>query len=84
MSLNGGTVTLLQDMHLSRGVVATTAGSIDLDDNRFILGSKELQWMTDMNFDGQSGEVHLNNDVHLSGVWTFTGDCVLNGNGNAL
>ncbi len=84
LSLNGGTVTLLQDMHLSRGVVATTAGSIDLDDNRFILGSKELQWMTDMNFDGQSGEVHLNNDVHLSGVWTFTGDCVLNGNGNAL
>ncbi len=84
LSLNGGTVTLLQDMHLARGIVATSAGTISLGDNRLILGSKELQWATDMRFDGQSGEVHLNSDVHLSGVWTFTGDCVLNGNGNAL
>lgn len=83
-SLAGGTITLLQDMHLARGITASTGGTIDLGASRFILGTLEIDWPTDMNFIGASGEVNLNNDVHLNGIWTFTGDCVLNGNGNAL
>lgn len=81
MTLNGGTVKLSSDMHLARGTRVKN-GKIELQSHSLVFGSKDITISQNNYFDGSSGSVILHSDLTLDAVWTFSNDCVLDGNGN--
>ncbi len=83
ITLNGGTVKLGCDMYLARGTKINN-GTIDVQSYSLIYGTQDLTISQNNYFDGNAGSVQLRSDVTLDVNWTFSQDCVLDGNGNEL
>jgi hypothetical protein len=84
VTLNAGTVTLDNDLHLTQDNVFAGAGKVVLSDNSLYLGSQDKTWTGSIYWDGNYGRIHMNSRIDLSGTWTFSGSCVINGNWNVL
>lgn len=82
--MNGGLFDLDCDVRLSRDYQFTGSGSVHLCDNRCVLGANDMNWTGTTYWDGNGGSVHLNSHLVLSGMWTFSGQATLTGNGNVL
>jgi len=83
ITLNGGTVKLVCDMRLSRGTKVNN-GTINLQSSSLVYGTKDLVTNQNNYFDGDGGSVQLQSDMTLDASWTFSQNCILNGNGNTL
>lgn len=83
IALNNGTITLVQDLKMSGTVSIIGNGIINYAGRSFILdgaprtfgGKLIMQSASDLVFNGK---------LTLTGEWTFSGDAVVNGNGNIL
>lgn len=80
MKLNGGTVRLGSDMHLARGTQINN-GTIDLRSNSIVFGTQDLTITQNNYFDGDGGAIELCSNIVLDASWTFSQNCILNGNG---
>lgn len=81
LTLNGG--TLILESSLS-GLDACGPGIIDISSYVLQLASFPLDWTENIVWKSDKGCLTLNSDVTLSSSWTFSGECVLNGNGHLL
>ena len=84
ISLNGGKVILARDVEFAQNYGFLTSGVVDLSNYNCILGKKDRTCTSDIYWDGDVGEIDLNSKLSLSGTWTFSGDCTLNGNNQIL
>jgi hypothetical protein len=82
--LSGGTLALTSDLFLAAGAVIHGPGSVNLNNRRLRLTPQSSTWDSAIYWQGSGGVVDLKAPVTLSGVWTFSGDCTLDGRGNRL
>jgi len=84
VNLNGGTLTLIDNLHLADDVFITGTGCVDLNDRRLELaGAYSTAWSTDLKYLNATDLV-LNGPVDLNATWMFDGVNHINGNGNTL
>lgn len=83
IQLNNGTIMLAHDLELSDGVNVLGGGTLNLNNNQFAFGSKELNH-TDNIFWVNADAEYLHGKTNLGSIWYYTGDSTLNGNGNVL
>ncbi len=82
--LNGGAVTLHDDLALADHVKLSGNGSVDLNFRQLSLGSfYQTPWSGDLTF-SNALDIELNGSIELTGSWTFDGLCVINGNGAVI
>lgn len=84
IAMNGGTLTLANDLNCMNGVMPTGAGTIHIGLNRVNLGSTDLNWVGSTYWDGLQGQINLFSKVSLSNTWTFSGNCVIDGRNHTL
>jgi len=84
ISLNSAQLFLTGDLTLGRGTVISTGGTVEMGNNQVNLGTQEITWPSAIYWDGTNASILLNALTHLSAVWTFSGDCTIDGNGNTL
>ena len=84
MVMNGGSLTLINDLHLGNGVMFVGNGSVNLNSAGLHLGSQSLMWGGNTYWVGSGGAIHFNSDVSLVSTWTFSGTCMLHGNGHTV
>lgn len=83
MSLNGGTLILGANMNLARGTQVNN-GIVNLGIYSFAYGSTDLTVTQNNYFSGNNGALELSANITLDAVWTFSQNCVLDGNGHSL
>jgi len=79
--LNGGTLVLEDSIG---GIGACGPGTIDLSCHDMQFNFSPQNWTEDILWKSNNGNISLNSDVTLSSTWTFSGSCVINGNGHQL
>ena len=85
ITMNGGTLTLLNDLTLANGNRILGQGLIEIDDHNLSFGQTDFSLSDTLYFEGTAGgKVSLNSNIALSGRWTFSGDCSLDGAGHIL
>lgn len=82
--LNGGTTLLKSTFNLGNNVVINGPGTVNLDDQVMQMGNNDTSWSTPIDWQGVNGIIDLKGNVELSNVWTFSGTCQINGNGNNI
>ena len=82
-SLNGGILILGNNIRLGRGTKINN-GTVNLKNYSLTYGSKELTITQANYFDGNNGSVELSANITLDATWTFSQNCILNGNGKMI
>lgn len=82
--LNGGTITLAKSLEFLKDYRMIGSGAVTLGGYSLVLGEKDQSWTGDIFWDGTNGHIGVNSKIELSGTWTFSGSCVLHGNGHVL
>ena len=83
IAMNGGKVYLEEDLHFVDDMFFTGSGVIMLNKRNLHLGSKEIFSNASLYFDcAQDVELHAR--LNLSGTWTFSGQSMIEGNGDVL
>lgn len=83
ITLNNGTVSLEADLVFADFMKFNGTGTINASNHKIIFGGKPLTFTSQYIFQN-TAEVQLWSNLTLSGVSTFTGTNVLNGNGNII
>lgn len=84
--LAGGAVRLEDDLSFADGKMVCDGGTVDVNNYRISFGSNgasPLTFSTNINWKN-AGDISLNGDTALSGLWYFDSDATINGNGNVL
>jgi len=84
IELHGGTITFGHDVKFSQDAIFTGSGTINVSEYSLELGSDELTLTNSLLWIGNGGKICLNSQVSLSAVWTFSGDCVIDGDDQTL
>jgi hypothetical protein len=84
VTLAGGNVSLNSDLSVRLDKVFVGQGGINLNSYNLEFGSLDKVWTGSVYWEGSGGHVDLNSKIELSGTWTFSGTCCLNGNGNTI
>ncbi len=84
ITMNEGTITLLDDLSLARGVCLTGSGTIVANDHIVNIDPYTSVYSGTIRWEGDGAEFRLNSDTTLASEMTFSGDWVVNGNGNIL
>ena len=84
VAMGGGTIALSSDLHMTQDNVFTGEGVVNLSNNSLYLGSQDKTWTGSICWDGDYGRMHMNSKVSLSGTWTFSGECLIDGHVNDL
>ena len=84
ITLGGGTVTLNGDLDFGLDNHLLGNGLVDMATFRLNLGAKDFVWTATVCFHGDSAVINLNSNVQLTSCLTFTGNCIIDGNGNTL
>lgn len=88
ITLNGGTLKLLQDIYVKSPNCFSGPGTIDLNNHSLIyqlaLSTQSNIFDVSLTWSGEHGSVSFSHDVSLTTTWTFKGICTINGNGNTL
>jgi len=85
VNLNGGNFSLLSDLDCGSGVIfAGNSSVVNLNDQECNLGQSDLHWLNSTNWQGSIGALNLFSNVTLSNAWSFSGHCILTGNGHTL
>lgn len=83
VSLNGGALTLNQDLYFSDVTTLSTAGKI-IGNGHFVNYPTSITTFPAGNNTFQDCVVYINNDITLTSTLTFAGTCILNGNGHTI
>jgi hypothetical protein len=81
--LNDGILFLQDDLRLGDDAVIKDSGHVYFNNRRLSLGGKISVWDGDIIWDN-AADIQLNSAVTLNGIWTFTGESQINGNGNVI
>ncbi|MCK4517191.1 WD40 repeat domain-containing protein, partial [Candidatus Babeliales bacterium] len=84
MVLNGGILELNSDLEFSGDYKILDSGRVNLQGNRLLFGPQDTAWTGSIYWDGDDGFINLNAKVALEGIWTFSQNITINGNGNEL
>jgi len=84
IDLGGGRIILSRDLNFGHNVSLLRTGTVVLSNNDLKFGSKDLNATSTVYWDGSYGIVELNSNVGLYSTWTFSGNCIINGNNNIL
>ena len=83
--MNGGTITLGDDLSFASGYVPVGGGTINFMAKRLALGAKNITWEDSTLFYGEAGgSIDMRSRVDLVSTWTFVGDCIIDGHGNTI
>jgi len=80
IDLNGGKIAITQDVAAAPGFTFQGTGTVNIGNQTFDLGSDATEWTGNIYWDSSGGTLKLNNNVTLSGIWTFSGNMVVEGN----
>jgi hypothetical protein len=84
ISLNGGTLTLEDDLSLADNVKILGTGTVNLNNRQLTLGGYySSAWSQNLTFE-QATSIYLTGNVSLGATWTFSGVNRINGNGATL
>ncbi|MFA6263464.1 MAG: hypothetical protein WCW33_01495 [Candidatus Babeliales bacterium] len=81
IALNGGRIALTQNVVAAPGFTLQGTGTVDIGNQSLELGTEAAEWDGNMYWIGNGGSLKFNNDVTLSGIWTFSGAIVMDGQG---
>jgi len=84
ISLNGGTLALGTDFNLGNGALIDGPGAVNISSYSLRFGSQDFTATTPTNFNASGGQIELKSALSLASTWTITGNCTIQGNGNAL
>lgn len=84
IQLNGGTLFLKNNLQLANGSIFAGSGLIECYGYVVSFGTTPIVFAPGTIVWDNFPIIELNNNVVLDGRWTFSGPCVLNGNGNTL
>ena len=84
ITLNGGTLKLGQDLSFSCDKIIADSGTVDLGSNRMRVCSSDVTWTGTIDWISNNSTIAIDSDLQLSGLWTFSGDCTVQGNGNVI
>lgn len=82
--MNGGSLSLGQDLHLASGILLSGDAIVNLGDHGLYFGPQVLTWSGGINWISSDGSLNLNANLSLSGTWTVNGSCTIHGNGYAI
>ncbi|MBT4594401.1 hypothetical protein HOD08_00805 [bacterium] len=83
IELNGGSINLIEDLHLGDDTEFTGSGTVRLNGRRLHFGGRDFTYTGTIFWDA-AGDIVLNSRTDLTSTWTFGGESNLNGNGNIL
>ncbi len=83
VALGSGTLKLSNDLKFSDNKRFTGTGNVNLQNYKLKFGAKPLAFNSAITWFNAS-DIDLGGLTTLSSTWTFTGDAVINGNGNVL
>ncbi|MBT4595127.1 hypothetical protein HOD08_04610 [bacterium] len=90
ITINGGTLTLKNDLSLDDSAVLSGSGTIDVNGKTLSLHGKETDWATTLTLTN-AGDIELHAKTNLTGTWFFgpteagsESRAMINGNGNIL
>lgn len=87
ITMNGGTVNLIDDLSLQDGVFFSGNGTVNIGNKTLTLpAAVGSAWTGNLTFQN-ANDINLTGYTTLNGAWTFTGSGLtsrLNGNGNVL
>ncbi len=84
ITLNGSVFSLAEDIHFTNGVMFAGNGTINIGSNILSFGEQDLSLSNTLYWSGSNGMLVFNSNVSLSGTWTLSGDCEINGNGHTI
>lgn len=84
IQLGGGTIALSSDLKFGPDALLQGSGTVYAGSHNVVLGSKDLTWQDQTKWIGSQGGIILNANVALKNNWTFSGDCIINGNGKDI
>ncbi len=84
ITMNNGKLTLSNNLDLANNVKLSGSGRVDMGTSNINLGKSDLTWADDMHWNGTSASINLNANISLAATWTFSGNCILKGNGHSL
>ena len=85
IELNGGSISLANDMVFGNDIKFTGSGTIFLNNRNMFLSQTDIAMTDTLYFDGGSfGKVLMNSNVVLDSRWTFSGICSFDGGGHIL
>jgi hypothetical protein len=79
IDLKGGRITFMGNSSFNDGYSFKGSGTVDLVNKRFDLGPEDTVWDSNIYWAGTGATLGLNGNVTLSGIWTFSGDVVIDG-----
>jgi hypothetical protein len=77
--LNGGKLSITQDVKAETGFTFGGTGTVDTSDRTFELGTAATTWNGNIYWASNGGTLKFNNNVTLSGIWTFSGTLLVDG-----
>jgi hypothetical protein len=81
INLNGCKITITQNTNATPGFTFAGTGTVELGSQTFALGTEPTEWTGNIYWDSNGGVLKFNGDVTLSGIWTFSGNILLDGQG---
>lgn len=81
--LNGGYLSLEDDLRLGNDAILKKDGLVFFNDRRLSLGGGASTWDDTIAW-VMANDMQINNKTTLNGTWVFYGDAQINGNGNVL
>ena len=84
ISMNGGIVSLNQNLKLGNGVVFAGGGMVNMNTFDIATGNTDAAWSNDIWWNGTDAVISLNSNVSLASTWTFNGTCAVKGKGHTL
>jgi len=85
ISLNGGAITLSDDLNFTFGKYFVGSGMVNLADKSLNLSSAPLTAVNNgINWTGAGGSIEMHAQLSLASTWTFNGSCEINGHGFTL
>lgn len=82
--MNGGTVTLANDLMLYNNGIFEGPGTIDLTNRVLYVNSGVSSWETPIIWQGNGGGISMEQKLSLVSTWTVQGNCIIDGNNNEL
>ncbi len=84
LTLNSGRLILENNLAFAHNYIIEGPGTVQMNGHELVFGNQDSVWTSTIYFDGDQSLMEFNANVDLTGKWTFSRDCVINGNGHEL
>ncbi len=84
ISLNGGTLTLQNNLSFINNKIIIGPGTVNLTTKNLSFGNRDTNWNQPIHWQGNDGLIELHSTTDLAATWTFEGLCTLDGHNNIM